>query len=459
MAAEIIKTNSGPVQGVEEGACVVYKGIPYAKPPVGGLRWKAPEKAEPWTEVLKADHFGNQSAQRDWSNAPETPMTREFHQDPVSNNPASENGLFLNIWTPKEKSETLMPVAFYIHGGAFMGGCGHEITFRTEAYAKKGVILVTINYRLGIYGFLAHPWLEKEDSRACGNYGILDQITALEWVRENIRFFGGDPDNITIFGQSAGCMSVQAILSIPSQKGRFSKAILQSGASYPALLGKLIPMDEALKRGGYAVEAAGVHSLEEFRAISETEMCQIQEKVYARVGAMGGGLAFSPVENHVLFPGSEDQLVEEGRIADVPMIIGTTKNDMTVTLDEVLARDSRFQAGCRRWALKMEENHHSPCYVYYFTRDLPGDNAQAFHSSELWYMFGTLGKCWRPMTEADYQLSETMVSYWTNFMKSGKPNGTGLPQWPSYTREHPCEMILDVKCQAVFKPVDMDKKE
>lgn len=444
MESTIIKTNYGPIEGVLEGECIVFKGVPYAKPPTGELRWRAPQKMEPWEGIFKADHFGNQSAQKIWEADPDSLFFKEFHNDEASNNPSSEDSLYLNLWVPVKRKNKPMAVAFYIHGGAFMGGCGHEVEFRTDAYAKNDVILVTLNYRLGIFGFLAHPWLQAEDAAACGNYGILDQIAALGWVRENIAAFGGDPENITILGQSAGCMSVQALLSIPSLRGRFSKAILQSGSGYPSVLGKDISLEEGLERGSYAAKAAGVTSLEAFRAMTAQQLIQVQEQVYEHVAEDGGGLAFSPVTNEVLLKHTFDEMAGSGMVADVPMMIGSTKNDMTVTPEEAQKRRSRFQDACKGWALQMEKHNQSPCYVYFFTRDLPGDDSGAFHSSELWYMFGTLGSCWRPMTSHDFGLSERMVSYWTNFMKYGDPNYRELPVWQPFTERSPFEMILDI---------------
>ena len=185
---------------------------------------------------------------------------KEFYTDTVFATPVSEDGLYLNIWVPDRECTAPLAVAVYIHGGGFMGGCGHEVEFRTNAYAAKDVILVTINYRLGMFGFLAHPWLAEEDDVACGNYGIMDQIAALNWVRENIAAFGGDPDNITIFGQSAGCMSVQTLLSTPYARGKFAKAILQSGAGYPVIIQPEVPLEMPLngekRRPGFSEPAA-----------------------------------------------------------------------------------------------------------------------------------------------------------------------------------------------------------
>lgn len=436
-----VKIAQGWVEGTEEENCVVFKGIPYAKPPVGNLRFKRPQRVENWEGVLKATHFGNRCAQEDLE---DSFYHKEFYEDEGYKTSISEDGLYLNIWAPKTDNNTLLPVAFYIHGGAFMGGCGHEIEFRTDAFAKNGVILVTINYRLGIFGFLSHPWLQKEDAFACGNYGLLDQIAALDWVRENIEAFGGDKNNITIFGQSAGCMSVQALLAVECARGKFSKAILQSGAGYPTVIQKEMVFEDCLALGEKAADAAGASTLEELRNVSVDVLYDVQKKVIGLNMEAGKGLPFAPVANGMIRTQTYNELIENGLLTDVPMMIGSNKNDITVTPEEAEQCRSSLQDGCRRWALQMEKNECSPVFVYYFKRDLPGDNAGAFHSAELWYVFGTLSQCWRPMESGDYQLSEEMNQYWCNFMKNGNPNGDSVKKWTKYTKDNPFEMIFDI---------------
>ncbi len=437
-------TKYGKIQGVREDGCILFKGVPYAKPPVGELRWRAPQKPEPWTDVFMADTYPNRSAQVDRFD--DTSLyQKEFYEDKVYATPASEDSLYLNIWVPDKACDHALPVAFYIHGGAFMGGTGHELEFRTNAYAKKDVILITINYRLGVFGFLAHPWLTAEDDAACGNYGIMDQIAALDWVLENIAAFGGDPDNVTIFGQSAGCMSVQTLLSTDYAKGKFAKAILQSGAGYPVLIQRDIPLELGYEFGEKVAEAAGAASLDELRRVPVEKLYEIQGKMMMEMMMSGQGLAFTPVRNGKFRAQTFDALAEQGLTADVPTMIGSTRKDITVSEEEAAKGYSQFQKNCVGWALQMEKVGHKPSYVYYFTRDLPGDDAGAFHSSELWYMFGTLGQCWRPMTEGDFELSERMVSYWTNFMKNSDPNEKGLPEWKPCTAKEAFEMVLDVE--------------
>ncbi len=443
MKAQTVRTKYGLLEGVREDGCIVFKGVPYAAPPVGKLRWRAPQPPKAWEGTFKADHYGNRFAQEYKMDATSL-YGKEFYTDTVFATPVSEDGLYLNIWMPDRECTAPLAVAVYIHGGGFMGGCGHEVEFRTNAYAAKDVILVTINYRLGMFGFLAHPWLAEEDDVACGNYGIMDQIAALNWVRENIAAFGGDPDNITIFGQSAGCMSVQTLLSTPYARGKFAKAILQSGAGYPVIIQPEVPLEDAFERGKKAAGLLGASCLDMLRAVPAERIYEVQGKLMMESMMAGKGLPFSPVLNGTFRTAPYDELTRQGLTADVPTMIGSTKNDITVSISEAKAGRSRFQDCCRDWALEMEKTGHQPSYVYFFTRDLPGDEAGAFHSAELWYMFGTLKNCWRPMTKADEVLSERMVSYWTNFMKHSDPNGPGLPLWPPCTKEEPFEMILNI---------------
>ena len=247
-----VVTAYGSYLGVQEDGYRKYLGVAYAKAPVGELRFAPPQRPDAFEGVKKADHFGNRCMQ----GGSDPFYGKEFYSDPAFMPPVSEDCLYLNIWTPDgaEENENL-PVAFYIHGGAFMGGAGSETEFDGASYAKRGVILVTINYRCGIFGFLAHPFLAAESENGlCGNYGILGQIAALTWVRENSRAFGGDPENITIFGQSAGAMSVQTLCSSPLTEGMFARAIMQSGGSYGVGLHSDVPMEEAMRDGEEILE-------------------------------------------------------------------------------------------------------------------------------------------------------------------------------------------------------------
>lgn len=430
----MINTKYGLIKGIKEKESYVFKGVPYAKPPVGELRFKAPEKPDNFNGVYDATEFKNRSVQ-DESGNPNNFYTKEFYMDKVYKTPISEDSLYLNIWVPVDKSSEKYPVLFYIHGGGFMGGTGHEVEFRTDAYAKEGVILVTINYRLGALGFFAHKWLE-DDMKAIGNFGILDQIAALDWVKENIESFGGDPSNITICGQSAGAMSVETLLCSRMADGKYNKAIIQSAGGYPKILTNGTLLGEAFSIGEKIVKYLKVESLDELKEVSIEKILEAQKEVIKEYMESGRGLPFGPVVNGKLLTEKIDKLVESGQVNKVPMIIGSTKNDITVTKEEAESENSKFHKSCVNWSLMNEKVNDNPCYVYYFKRDLPGDDNGAFHSSELWYMFGTLGECWRPMEEKDYNLSREMINYWTNFIKDGNPNGDGLNKWESCTKDN-----------------------
>lgn len=425
MSEKMIHTKNGDISGVNMEGYTVFKGIPYAKPPVGELRWKAPQKLEPWEGVYRAEQFGTTF---DQNRAEEGSFYhKEFYWNPDYITPLSEESLFLNIWVPKNLTAKA-PVAFWIHGGAFSGGYGHEMEFDGEAYCKKGVILVTINYRLGPLGFLSHPWLSAESEvGGSGNYGILDQIAALDWVYENIEAFGGDPSNITIFGQSAGCMSVQVLVSSPLTKGKISKAIIQSGGGYKSGILKDRSLRKAEEIGEEFAQLAGAASLNELRALPVSLLNEKAGELFMEYIRKGGlpELPFAPnIDGHVLLEGYAE-VVDLGHTLKIPYMIGLTKNDIGCEDGE----KGVLYESCINWSIKQEETGNEPSYVYYFTRQLPGDDKGAFHSAELWYMFGTLSRCWRPLKERDYLLSEQMMSYWTNFMKSGNPNEEGLKEW------------------------------
>lgn len=444
MAKTLIITKYGPIEGIREEGCIVFKGIPYAKPPIGNLRFAAPGEPKPFKGIYKADHFGNRCPQIQW-NSPQDIYKKEFYNESVYATTISEDSLSLNIWVPDKACDEKLPVAFYIHGGAFLGGTGHELEFRTNAYAQRNVILVTINYRLGLLGFFAHPWVYEEDATACGNYAVLDQIAALKWVRMNIAEFGGDPDNITIFGQSAGAMSVQTLLSTSYTKGMFSKVIIQSAGGYPSILQRDISLEEGFEIGKRVVELAGISSLQELRDLPIEHILEIQESIIMESMQAGKGLPFAPVINGHVLENGYNWLAENAKTHDVPTMIGSTRHDIMVTEEEIRNCNSKMKQSCIGWSFMQEKIGRVPSYVYYFRRDLPGDTSGAFHSSELWYMFGTLKNCWRPMTDGDYDLSSRMMGYWTNFMKTGNPNDGILGEWKTCSSKDNFVMELDVK--------------
>ena len=478
------KTHSGAVSGVatSDGAVVSFKGIPFATAPVGQLRWRAPKPVSAWKGVLKADHFGASCMQG--PNNELLPWTKEF----MYVTPVSEDCLFLNVWTPKVSATAKLPVLVYIHGGAFTSGSGDVPVYDGEALARTGMVIVTINYRLGVLGFLAHPALTAEsEHHSSGNYGLLDQIEALKWVKENITAFGGDAKRVTIAGQSAGAMSVADLLASPPAKGLFSGAIADSGIG-----GRGVPMQtlaEAEKAGEAFVTSKKAKSIEELRAMPAS--------AFAQTG--GGALRFSPIVDGWVVPENAVTATEEKdtRGSDVPVITGFQANDAALggprgttaaqfesrakqvygpMADEFLklypagsdaeAKESgiasgrdRLKAGMYLWASKRAETHKSPVYIYYFDRAIPWPahpEYGAFHSGELPYTFGNLAKFDRPWEPVDRTIEKMMMSYWKDFSASGNPNDQSVPHWAAVDPGKPRVMRLGAESGPM--PVDDSAK-
>ena len=428
----VLSIEGGSVQGVPSAAegVTVFKGIPYAAPPVGELRWREPRPVVPWEGVKVADTFGCIPWQEDLSKM--DLYGKEFYADGMPE--MSEDYLYLNVWAPTRtlgKDTAKLPVAMWIHGGAFNHGFSNEITFDGDAWASKGVILVTINYRVGILGFLGHRLLSKEDGIGgrSGNYAFYDQIAALQWVRNNIAEFGGDPDNITVFGQSAGARSVQMLVSSPLTEGMIAKAIMQSGGGInPEFQGREMNYVQVWNAGQAFCEFAGLDSLDQMRAISPKDLM----KKYDEYVAQGGSIPMGPMIDMNINGGSFTTLASQNSIHDIPYMIGSTTGDgiqRAKDIDQFCASRNYYEG--------------KPVYEYIFSRRLPGDDAGAFHSAELWYMFGTLDRCWRPFTDADRELSAKMVEAWTNFCKTGDPSSQNV-SWPAFTQENPYRKNWDI---------------
>lgn len=428
----VVRVDGGLVQGVEtsiEGV-YAYKGVPYAAPPTGELRWKEPRAVIPWKGIRTADHFGPAAVQD--PHTPQNPYTAEFFFD--GDPEFSEDCLYLNIWTkaPGESTRKL-PVAVWIHGGGYTAGWGFEPEMDGKVWASKDVVLVTINYRLGIFGFLAHPLLSAESEHGVsGNYGILDQIAAVKWVHENISAFGGDPDNITIFGQSAGALGVKALVSSPLTGDLVKKAIIQSGGGVDEKPMFPAPgLEDIARNNKRYFDWAGYDNLEKMRTASTEEIHTLATR-YTEATGERTYLSLSPIVDGYVYPQSFDDAAKEGRIKDIPYMIGYTLDDLALLTGGM----DRF-CGLRNTA-------GTPVYAYQFARPLPEKADEphvmkgAFHSSELWYTFNSIDRSNRPFTEADKALADHMSNCWVNFVKSGNPGGG----WEAYTAEKPQYMIF-----------------
>ena len=465
-----VKVESGLLRGVPGNNRMfsVFKGIPYAAPPVGGLRWKAPQPVEPWEGVRMADQYSAIEIQKrqgvDF-------YTKEFYNNKEEQ---SEDCLYLNIWTPAESPDEKLPVMFWIHGGGYVCGYASEPEFDGEGFCKRGVILVTINYRMQLLGLLAHPELTAEsETRSSGNYLVQDQIAALKWVSRNIAAFGGDPDNITVFGQSAGAGSTQAIMTSPLTKGLFKRAILQSGGGlWPHGNARtFMSLKEAEEMGVSIMKGLGCSSIAEMRKLPAEQILDYMMEQNIRPGLI--------VDNYVLND-DPSQVILDGKNHDIDYMIGCNEDegqafagtvntlkelkeaaeinfgDKTeellkignVKTDEDAAAffktSHRLLSAVHGFAEAQEENGKEAPYVYFFTRKLPGDELGSFHSAELWFEFETLNRCWRPFTGVDFDLAVAMADYYANFAKTGNPNGNGHPEWKPYTKENPVYMELGV---------------
>jgi para-nitrobenzyl esterase len=431
----VLKIEGGEIQGVrtETPGVFVYKGIPYAAPPVGNLRWKPPQPVIQWEGVKVADTFGPAAIQP--PRQPGSFYYKEFFTDDGHKN--SEDCLYLNVYTSLPgKTDAGLPVAMYIHGGAYASGYCYEKQFLGgEEWVKHGVILVTINYRLNIFGFLAHPELSAEDAHSVsGNYGILDQVAALKWVKDNIQQFGGDPDNVTVFGQSAGAMSIQQLITSPLSKDLMQKAIMQSGGGIsdrPSLGGSQLKAAE--QTGKDMMELGGYNNLEAMRSASvDSILALISRARRERRGGMMG-----PVVDGYVLPTSFSEATRTNKISDIPYIIGYNTDDMGM-----------MKNGLGQFC-KLREANGRKAYAYEFSRALPGDTAGAFHSAELWYVFKTLDKSWRPFTKGDYVLSDYMVDFWTNFVKYGDPNGKEKEIWTPCTEANQKFMVFKLNEEGI----------
>ena len=410
----IISTPCGTLQGGpgRVPGTAAYKGIRYAT----AGRWEYPQEVKHWDGVYDATRYGNCSYQpRAFYNEEDVPEKAfyyvEFRKGETYT--YSEDCLFLNVFTPADAQPgDKLPVLVYIHGGGFTGGCGHEKHFDGPEWPARGVIGVTLNYRLGPLGFACLPELKQEAGKT-GNYGLFDQHTAIQWVRHNIEAFGGDVDNITIMGQSAGAMSVQQHCLSPKSCGLFPKAVMSSGGGVSKLMRAGLP-EKNYDFWHAVMERCGCKDLAAFRAVEPAVLFAEWQK--AKKEVKGGATAVSPVLDGELVVGTGTDILKAKQHMQIPYMAGSTSEDVMPPVIYAMGKD---------WIAAQEEKS----YAWFFDRKLPGDDNGAWHSSDLWYWFGTLDNCWRPMEKKDFDLSHQMVSYLMNFCKYGDPNGANLPAW------------------------------
>jgi len=449
----VLTVEGGQVQGVSADlpGVFVFRGIPYAAPPIGALRWKAPQPVVPWDGVRLCDKFGHPGYQ-----AVHYPGGYASEWGYGDESPYSEDCLYLNVWTKGAgQPGSKLPVALWIHGGGYFEGWGSEPEFDGQEWAAKGVVLVSINYRLGIFGFMTYAGLSAEsESHVSGNYGILDQIQSLKWIKQNIAQFGGDPNNVTIFGQSAGAGSVRTLCESPLARGLFAKAVIMSGGGIdvPARDGEQAKpatpvnrffsynptLEQSEAETKTVMDWAGLTDVEKLRAAS-TEILYTVGRLYNMVNKSDVFLMQRPIVDGYVSTKTFNEATRDGSIADVPYMIGYTLNDMGAMAPGIAEFCKvRQQQGGKAWA-------------YEFARPLPDDGKHpaitnrlrgAFHSSDLWYVFKSLKHCWRPWTDGDWALSEKMLTAWTNFAKYGDPNGQEGGPWTPCTAESPKFMLF-----------------
>jgi para-nitrobenzyl esterase len=486
LQAAPVRVAQGQLEGTEESGMRVFRGIPFAAPPVGALRWREPQPAPAWTGIRRADQFGPACAQG------------RVEADGKLAAGISEDCLYLNVWTPAKPGEKL-PVLVWIYGGGFSGGRTSEPLFDGAALASKGVVFVSIAYRVGVIGFFAHPELSAENRRAhgvaaSGNYGLLDMVAGLQWIKKNIPAFGGNPDKVTIWGESAGAMAVSMLTVAPQAKGLFHGAISDSGGSFgavrtPTAPGENLPPLEIAEQAGVTLaKKVNAPDLDALRAKSAGDLMTQSRGI--------GGIGW-PVLDHWVIPDDQHVLYEKGKYHDTPILVGINSDEgasfsrtsdraqfesetrvrFGPFADRILkaypadasgsikqaARDVMREAsfGWHTWVWAKLQNARggSPAYVYYMDQRPPypaesrnADVAGVPHGQELAYVFQKLELTPLPWTDADRRVSAAMATYWTNFAKTGNPNGDGLPQWPAFTVKDQQRMVFKGTPQA--RPYD-----
>ena len=459
----LLNIANGKIEGTYNADKTVrsFKAVPYAMPPNGTRRWKAPQPVNNWSGIRNCTAYSASAMQP--KPVPFMCWSEEFIAPPE---PLSEDCLYLNIWTSAKEKRDKMPVFVWIHGGGLTSGAASCAVYDGEGMAKKGVVFVSINYRLGVFGFMAHEELSKESGKnASGNYGFLDQIEALKWIQKNIAEFGGDPKNVTIAGQSAGSFSVNALVASPLARGLFDRAIAESGGMFTNRMGK--NLDEAETQGDMLMQRALAKNIAELRLISAEQLLKL---------ANGQGMdRFGTVLDGYVLPKNLIAHFENGKHSDVPLLTGWVTGDGALMGNAPITVEKFKQQAKEKYSEKADDflkvftantdaeaqaaqtrlglcqfaafqshlwagfNKKNKSYLYQFSHVPPDKlnfpNYGAFHTSEVPYALHTLSQWKRDWQKVDYDLEQTMSDYWVNFAKTGNPNGAGLPEWKSYDKE------------------------
>lgn len=425
----------------------VFRGIPYAKPPIGALRWRGPQPAEAWDGVLEARDFAPMPMQP--MSGPDEFYGKEWQVD--ADTPMSEDCLYLNIWTPalhgsgeaaavranSRHGGYGLPVMVWIYGGAFQTGATCEKEFNGEQLARQGVVVVSLAYRLNVFGFFAHADAEREvpEGMPCANFGFLDQRMGIQWVKDNIAPFGGDPSNITVFGQSAGAASTLAQSVSPMNGGLFRRAIMQSGGGTGLFNRHLWSLEDARRNGARFLDYLEVGSLAEARSVPAADLLEAAMNLPAcDWSGQCHGATWAPLTNWIpcidglfLVEQYRDALAAGHRVPK-DLLVGSTAGEFMIPGPDGKPYPEGERGNLDMIDAWMYGGGPAP-YRYRFDVAMPGDDAVAFHSSDLWFSFGTLSASWRPFQGWHYDVSRAMNRYWANFAATGDPNGSGLPEW------------------------------
>lgn len=491
-----VKVENGWVRGLlaADPRITVYKGIPFADKPIGDNRWRAPQPCPDWEGELFAADFGPIPMQANCAGDPAKDIySREWAVD--KDLPMSEDCLYLNVWAPAD-GRTNLPVYVWYFGGGLQVGNTTEMEFDGERLARRGIVVVTVGYRLNVFGFLCHPELTAQQPDAPANFGFLDQQCATRWVKRNIAAFGGDPENITIGGQSAGGMSVCAQMTSPQNHGLFRRAIVESGTftqPYGAPMGiRAQSLKEAEAQGVRFFAALGVSSLAEARKVDARTIEDLSlswpwgcwseavDGVFSTYDSGKWYLHPERVQCPVLLGETSSEFIAqpeaktEGELSTMAQkLAGEKARDMLACFSHPATEESIAREGALstigfaiRSAAKANEHNsiHQPLYAYRFDAEIPGwDNPGTFHSVDLWFFFESLAKCWRPFTGKHYDLARQMCDYWANFIRTGDPNGTGshgeqLPAWPALRTDDPvCMVFADEAAPQPWTPSPLEK--